>query len=181
VGKDFTAAQKQEIYKANKKYYKRGGIISDNDKSTVLAKYDSSQVPHVDHITAKSSGGSDYYFNARVISAEENIQKGGERGGAGGEEDYDAMELQMTLKQFIDHKRTGVFPDEILDVPTSPTSEEEAEERRKKRRRSSSGKPPAKRGRVSAGAGGRGGGRGGRGGRRSSGRGGRGGYRRKNS
>jgi len=133
--KDFSQDQKKAIYKANIAYYGQGSIVSDHDEVTELEKWDSSEVPHVDHISPKSAGGSSFYFNAKVISAEENVQKGGERGGTGGEADYDYFELNMTLTEYYKNKTSGELPS-FLDVPTSPTSDEEP---KKKRKRSSSG------------------------------------------
>lgn len=148
-GAEFSKEQKDAIYAANKRYYKVKSIVSDHDGKTRLAKYDSSQVPHIDHITPKSAGGSNYYFNARVISAEENIQKGGERGGTRGEDDYPYEEQRLTLRQFIDYKRTDKYPMTVMDVPTSPTrEEEEAESRSKKKRRHSEGDAAQKRQRT---------------------------------
>ena len=85
VGMEFSAAQKAAIYNANIAYYGTGEIISDQylDDHNVwnpLMEMDSGALAHVDHITPKVDGGTDYYFNARVISAEENLQKGGGTG-----------------------------------------------------------------------------------------------------
>jgi 5-methylcytosine-specific restriction endonuclease McrA len=142
-GKDFSKDQKTAIYKANVTYYGKGDIVSDNDGRTRLEPHDSAEVPHIDHITPKSTGGSNYYFNARVISAEENIKKGGQRGGSGGDELYDHQELEMNLKEFIDYKQTGVVPARFAE---SSSSEEEEEPVRKKRPRSTSDPGPRKRG-----------------------------------
>ncbi|MDD5033796.1 MAG: DUF4157 domain-containing protein, partial [Methylococcaceae bacterium] len=88
VGRNFNDAQKKEIYDANRKYYREEGFdlandeaMSDdpNDDDLVLSGHDSSQVPNVDHITPRSDHGTNYYFNAQVLPADENIQKGGVR------------------------------------------------------------------------------------------------------
>lgn len=133
-GKDFSADQKRAIYAANIIHYQEGNIVSDENGSTILEPHDISEVPNVDHITPKSAGGSSFYFNAMVVSAQSNIQKGGVRGGMGGEDYYDHVELNMTLAEYYDHKTTGALPG-FLDVPTSPTASDD--ERFKKKRRHS--------------------------------------------
>ena len=153
-GADFSAEQKQRIYDANIAHYRaRGGngwIVSDADKRTRLERSDSADLPHVDHITPKSDDGSNYYFNAKVISAEENIQKGGVRAriGTDREERYDDLELGLTLPRFIDYTQ-GVLTEEQV-APQYDSDEEEREvraaQRAKKRKasRSATKAPPKK-------------------------------------
>jgi len=78
-----------------------------------------------------------------VISAAENIEKGGQRGGSRGEDDYDWRELQMNLEEFIDFRRTGNVPDRFEESSSS----EEEETVRQKRSRSDSDPETRKRGR----------------------------------
>jgi 5-methylcytosine-specific restriction endonuclease McrA len=125
-GKEFSKEQKDEIYRANRKFYKKHSIISDADGETPLERIDSAEVPHIDHITPRSSGGTNYYFNARVISAEENIEKGGQRGGMFGENKYTWEERQMTLREFIRYRQGHPMPDRILNPPTSPPHGDES-------------------------------------------------------
>jgi 5-methylcytosine-specific restriction endonuclease McrA len=147
-GRDFSAEQKERIYEANSKYYGDGSIHSDSDKSK-LERSDSSELPHIDHVTPKSNYGTNYYFNAMLIAADENIQKGGakEEIGFARENPYDEFELSLTLPQFIERRRTP--PDqrrrmEIEAVWERAAKEEREEERearaakRRKRKRSES-------------------------------------------
>jgi 5-methylcytosine-specific restriction endonuclease McrA len=127
----FSEAQKALIYQANRAYYDTiyhdGELHSDLDGKP-LFENDSSQVPHVDHITPRIQGGSNYYFNARIISREENIEKGGgDRPEIGFERDegtfgYDDIELKMNLEEFIDYKAQGIYPARL--VKWQPTAYE---------------------------------------------------------
>ena len=80
-GKDFTKKQKQEILQANMDA--NGGVLkSDGDgrilnppqKSLKGQKADMNQA-EVDHIEAKSKGGTNHTYNAQVLSKEENLRK----------------------------------------------------------------------------------------------------------
>jgi 5-methylcytosine-specific restriction endonuclease McrA len=82
----FSADQKKALYNANESYY--GRLKSDSNQAK-LGRIDSSQVPHIDHIIPKSEGGCNYYFNAEVLPADENIQKGGYRSKFGEKGEYD--------------------------------------------------------------------------------------------
>jgi hypothetical protein len=124
VGMLFSQAQRDAIYAANRQYYQtqlpdpQGEIHSDSAGHEALFGNDSSQIPHIDHITPKAQNGTNYYFNARVISAEENIQKGGgDRAAIGFARDesleYEDIELQMTLPEFIVWKSEKVFPERL--------------------------------------------------------------------
>jgi hypothetical protein len=113
-GMAFTPDQKDAIYQANIAHYKRKGqIISDHDKRTVLHRVNPDITPDVDHKTPVSLGGSNYYFNAKVMSTRSNIRKSGVKGG-NVDRWYDWKAQQMTLKAFIDHVRSGNWnpPDE---------------------------------------------------------------------
>ena len=124
-GKEFSAEQKDKIYKANINYYDEGGeIVSDLDEETILAKSDSASVAHIDHMTPASSGGTNYYFNARVMSAQDNIRKSGERGGQYGEDKFDWVEGEMTLKEYI------LFKQKKIGVPKRLTRYSSDEEER---------------------------------------------------
>lgn len=92
--KGFSANQRQDILNANTNYYGQGCPVSDEDGTTKLGKYDTTQIPHVDHIKAKSEGGSNYYFNAMVLPASENIEKSGKKGQRL-DLDYEAAELSL--------------------------------------------------------------------------------------
>ena len=80
-GKNFTKKQKQEILQANMDA--NGGVLkSDGDgrilnlpqKSLKGQKADMNQA-EVDHIEAKSKGGTNHTYNAQVLSKEENLRK----------------------------------------------------------------------------------------------------------
>jgi 5-methylcytosine-specific restriction endonuclease McrA len=147
--REFSAEQRRAIYQANKDYYGVGQLVSDHDKKTRLEPYDSEQVPHIDHITPRSSGGSSYYFNARVVSAATNLDKGGQRGGSQGENKYGYDERRMTLGEFIDYTQNGTIPSHFMESSESSDSMEE-EPARHKRPRSGSD-PTRKVQRTSAG------------------------------
>ena len=139
-GKDFSKEQRDAIYAANMAHYGRGSIVSDDDGATLLAKWDSSEVANVDHIFPRSAGGSSFYFNATVISAQENIQKGGERGNPDPAEFYDYAELQMTLEQYYKFKKTEKIPggvlsesDETISGEGETSSSDEDRSRRQKK------------------------------------------------
>ncbi|MFN8528712.1 MAG: hypothetical protein U0670_08890 [Anaerolineae bacterium] len=137
---NFNANQKKDIYTANKLYYSsstkvkpgdRGKVISDDDGKTPLEGYDSSQVPHIDHITPKSDEGSSFYFNAAVLSAAENTSKGGVKGKR--KERYDWLELQMTLEEYYTYKEDGTIPDRLLEDESD--SEDEAPKKTSKKKK----------------------------------------------
>jgi 5-methylcytosine-specific restriction endonuclease McrA len=132
-GRDFSAEQKEKIYEANSKHYGDGSIHSDSDKSK-LERSDSSELPHIDHVTPKSNYGTNYYFNAMLIAADENIQKGGvkEEIGFARENPYDEFELSLTLPQFIQRRNTPRRQQLRMEIETveKRAVEEESEEER---------------------------------------------------
>ncbi|MEM8639199.1 MAG: hypothetical protein AAGG51_10345 [Cyanobacteria bacterium P01_G01_bin.54] len=135
AGGEFSAAQKKEIYEANKAYYGKGKIVSDEDGKTELEQYDSSSVPHVDHITPKSKEGSSYFFNAQVLSAEDNIQKGGSRKKKRTER-YGWLESQMTLEEYYQYKKGGTVPERIdNEEEDDDFIDEEPVKKRKKKKK----------------------------------------------
>jgi len=128
----FSKYQRDAIYDANRRHY--NGIYNDGEIHSDLAGHealfggDSSQIPHVDHITPKVDGGTNYYFNARVISAEENLEKGGgDRPsiGFGRKERYDYPESEMTLPEYFDYRQTDELPERLVEVESE--SEEAVE------------------------------------------------------
>ena len=113
--RDFTLEQKQNILAANKK--SNGGVIKDDVTGNQLEQYDTSQIAHIDHITAKTAfGGSNYYFNAAVLPADENISKGGVRGKSL-DYDYDLGEMNL-IKLYKDYN------DNNHQFPSGTTQEE---------------------------------------------------------
>ncbi|WP_210437186.1 hypothetical protein [Oxynema aestuarii] len=121
---EFTQAQKDLIYQANKKYYGQNSIISDNDGITPLNGLDSSRVPHIDHITAKSEGGTNFYFNAQVLPANTNIKKSGKRGKPY-DGDWDIEEF--TLEQYYQKKQKGELATELSSDESESEDESEPE------------------------------------------------------
>jgi hypothetical protein len=107
VGKhrEFTSEQRKAILDANSSHY--GEVRSDIDGATRLGNIDSTRVPHVDHITAKAEGGTDYYFNAAVLPASENIRKSGKKGQR---RDIDYAVGEMTLVEYYEAKENGEMP-----------------------------------------------------------------------
>jgi 5-methylcytosine-specific restriction endonuclease McrA len=106
---EFTPEQKSAIYLANEMHY--GKLKSDSTKAE-LGRIDSSAVPHIDHIVPKSEGGCNYYFNASVLPADVNIDKGGMRKKFGklGEfydESGDYEIGEMTLEKYYEKKQAG--------------------------------------------------------------------------
>ena len=67
-GKNFTKKQKQEILHGD------GRILNPPQKSLKGQKADMNQA-EVDHIEAKSKGGTNHTSNAQVLSKEENLRK----------------------------------------------------------------------------------------------------------
>jgi len=131
TGRLFSNDQRSAIYDANRHYYDAiyndDEIHSDLPGHEALFGNDSSQIPHVDHITPKVDGGTNYYFNARVISAEENLEKGGgdrPQIGFGRKERYDYPVSEMNLVEYFAFRRTGKLP-KRLDEP-KPTKAEQA-------------------------------------------------------
>jgi 5-methylcytosine-specific restriction endonuclease McrA len=132
-GADFSAEQKNKIYEANIKHYGDGSIHSDSDASK-LERSDSSELPHVDHVTPKSDYGTNYYFNAKLIAADENIKKGGvkEEIGFARENPYDEFELSLTLPEFIQRRNTPRDQRQREEIETAEkrvATEQEEEER----------------------------------------------------
>jgi 5-methylcytosine-specific restriction endonuclease McrA len=109
---EFTTEQKSAIYLANERHY--GKLKSDSNKAE-LGRIDSSAVPHIDHVIPKSGGGCNFYFNASVLPADENIDKGGvrKRFGRRGEFDDESGDYatgEMTLEEYYEEKRTFPAP-----------------------------------------------------------------------
>ena len=80
-GKKFTSSQKKNIIKQNME--KNGGVIKSDLSGKILVPATKSQkgvTPdplevHIDHIFARSKGGTNSYSNAQVLSRIENILK----------------------------------------------------------------------------------------------------------
>lgn len=80
-GKNFTPTQKQAILQENMK--RNGGVIKSDASGKILDKPVQSQKgikanmnqAEIDHVNAKSKGGSNSYSNAQVLSKEENLKK----------------------------------------------------------------------------------------------------------
>lgn len=80
-GKNFTRTQRQKILNANAQGNE--GVVRSDKSGRILSKGQQSKkgvVPpaneaHIDHITAKSKGGSNSYKNAQVLARDENIKK----------------------------------------------------------------------------------------------------------
>lgn len=128
-GRLFSNDQRTAIYNANRQYYNDGEIHSDLPGHETLFGNDSSQIPHVDHITPKVDGGTNYYFNARVISAEENLEKGGgDRPpiGFGRKERYDYPVSEMNLVEYFNYRRTGQLPERLVEESESEEASETA-------------------------------------------------------
>jgi len=101
--REFSSEQRAAIKDANRAHY--GQLKSDGADATVLSPLDSSQVPNIDHIVPKSGGGSNFYFNAAVLPMDENITKGGVRGGGKGNDELDWEIGQMSLEEYYANKR----------------------------------------------------------------------------
>lgn len=130
--REFSAEQKKDIYKANINYYKKGGIISDEDGKTSLTGFDSSKVPHVDHITPKSDEGSSYYFNAQILAANENIKKGGVKKKKNSR--YGWIEEQMNLREYYQYLKTNKtkIPERLSIIEYSESEDEEPKKKKRK-------------------------------------------------
>lgn len=100
--REFSTEQRKAILNANSLYYT--GVTSDDDKTTKLSRIDTASVPHVDHITAKAEGGTNYYFNAMVLPASENIKKSGAKGR---NNDIDYEYSKMSLVKYYEKKEAG--------------------------------------------------------------------------
>ncbi|ENS8716180.1 pretoxin [Neisseria gonorrhoeae] len=80
-GKKFTPAQKKAIIQENMN--RNGGVVKSDQSGEVLVRPKKSQkgiTPpsnewQIDHVQAKSKGGSNSYKNAQVLSRRENIKK----------------------------------------------------------------------------------------------------------
>ncbi|HFC3264423.1 TPA: polymorphic toxin-type HINT domain-containing protein [Neisseria gonorrhoeae] len=80
-GKKFTPAQKKAIIQENMN--RNGGVVKSDQSGEVLVRPKKSQkgitLPsnewQIDHVQAKSKGGSNSYKNAQVLSRRENIKK----------------------------------------------------------------------------------------------------------
>ena len=102
--REFTADQRKAILDMNKMFYDK--VTSDADGKTELSRIDTTRVPHIDHITAKSEGGTNYYFNAKVLPASENIKKSGKKGQ---DADIDYEVGDMTLVEYYKAKGEGTL------------------------------------------------------------------------
>jgi hypothetical protein len=105
--RDFSSEQRAEILSMNRMFYDKGSPVSDVDGKTKLARYDTTRTPHIDHITAKGEGGTNYYFNASVLPASSNIQKSGRKGR---QYDINAEIGEMSLKTYYKKKEEGTLP-----------------------------------------------------------------------
>jgi len=126
-GRGFTTEQRNAILAANKNYYGKGTPVSDADQKTKLAKFDTSHIPHIDHITPMSEGGTNFYFNAAVVPASSNIEKGGAKGRA---PDIDHEIGKLSLKAYYRKKATGELDDRAFvedDNAMSSSSDGEME------------------------------------------------------
>ena len=77
-GKKFTASQKEKIRTANR-MQNNGYLRSDEDGTFLTTPQKGGSDPlqaEIDHITARSKGGSNSYKNARVLSKQQNMKKG---------------------------------------------------------------------------------------------------------
>ena len=77
-GKEFTANQKNKI-RAKNREHNNGYLRSDEDGTFLSNPQRGGSDPlqaEVDHIVARSKGGSNSYRNARVISKQQNMKKG---------------------------------------------------------------------------------------------------------
>jgi hypothetical protein len=92
---------------ANRSHYGGDKITSDVDGKTKLERYDSSTVADIDHITATSDGGCNYYFNAAVIARDKNIAKSGTRGAENPKDELDWKLGETTLKKYFKKKESG--------------------------------------------------------------------------
>lgn len=105
--RDFTSEQRSEILSANRLHYDKGSPVSDVDGKTKLARYDTSHTPHIDHMTPKGEGGTNYYFNANVMPASDNIEKSGRKGR---QFDINAEIGEMSLKKYYERKAADTLP-----------------------------------------------------------------------
>ncbi len=105
--REFSQEQRAEILSHNKSHYDSTSPVSDVDGKTKLAKYDTTRIPHIDHITAKSEGGTNYYFNASVLPASTNMQKSGRKGR---QFDINAEIGEMSLAKYYEKKAEGTLP-----------------------------------------------------------------------
>ncbi|GAA0547972.1 hypothetical protein [Chitinophaga japonensis] len=105
--RDFTAEQRAEILSANQMHYDKGSPVSDVDGKTKLARFDTSRIPHIDHITAKGEGGTNFYFNAAVLPASDNMKKSGRKGR---EFDINHAIGKLTLERYYKKKEEGTLP-----------------------------------------------------------------------
>jgi len=133
---NFSTEQRKAILDANTKYYGLGAPVNDADGMTKLLPTDTSQVPHVDHITAKSEGGTGFYFNAAVLPANENLSKSGKKG-LDMELDFEVGE--MTLPQFYRYKKKKgenfqTSMQSLNDVSDESEENDDSSENLKKRR-----------------------------------------------
>jgi len=108
AGREFTSEQRKEILDANKAHYGVGSYVSDEDGATQLGKYDTTRIPHIDHITPKGEGGTNFYFNAQVLPASVNIGKSGQKGRR---YDIDHGIGKMTLAKYYEKKEAGLLTD----------------------------------------------------------------------
>lgn len=105
--REFSSEQRAQILSDNRLYYDKGSPVSDVDGKTKLARYDTTRIPHIDHITAKGEGGTNFYFNAAVLPASSNMIKSGKKGR---QFDLSYAVGNMTLKEYYEKKAEGALP-----------------------------------------------------------------------
>jgi 5-methylcytosine-specific restriction endonuclease McrA len=80
-GKDFTDAQRSKIYAENQR--RNGGVLRSDESGILLvkgSKHFKGVVPppneaQIDHICPREHGGTNHYYNAKVLSRKENRNK----------------------------------------------------------------------------------------------------------
>ncbi len=107
---EFSSEQREAIFEANRDHY--GMLTSDEDGTTPLIQIDTGRIAHVDHILARSEGGTNYYFNAQVLPASENIHKSGKKNKS---LDLDFNVSQMSLVNYYKAKQGGKITGSAID------------------------------------------------------------------
>lgn len=122
---EFGTQQRKDILEANTNHYGKGGPVSDEDGKTVLSPYDTQSVPHIDHITARAEGGTNFYFNAEVLPAGENLSKSGKKGL---NMDIDSKVGSMTLvKYYTEKKKKGISRESAIFAINNDSEEEDVD------------------------------------------------------